>query len=58
MSAKQKRKDMMKRAEEKDTAAGYEDPFQPKQPAAVEPSTPAARGGPQPVSTQAESSGR
>ncbi|KAL3135011.1 hypothetical protein ABBQ32_007959 [Trebouxia sp. C0010 RCD-2024] len=58
LSAKQKRKDMMKRAEEKDTAAGYEDPFQPKQPAAVQPSTPAAKGGPQPVSTQAESSGR
>ncbi len=45
LSAKQKRKDMMKRAEEKDTAAGYEDRFQPKQPVAVEPSTPAARGG-------------
>ncbi|KAL3146721.1 hypothetical protein ABBQ38_014708 [Trebouxia sp. C0009 RCD-2024] len=58
LSAKQKRKDMMKRAEEKDTAAGYEDPFQPKQPAAVQPSTPTAKGGPQPVSTQAESSGR
>ena len=54
-SAKQKRKDMMKRAEEKDTAAGYEDPFQPKQPAAAQPSTPAA--GPQPPATQAESSG-
>ena len=58
LSAKQKRKDMMKRAEEKDTAAGYEDPFQPKEPAAVQTSTPATKGGPQPVSTQAESSGR
>ena len=56
LSAKQKRKDMMKRAEEKDTAAGYEDPFQPKQAAAAQTSAPAA--GPQPVKTQAESSGR
>jgi len=56
LSAKQKRKDMMKRAEEKDTAAGYEDPFQPKQAAAAQSSAPAA--GPQPVKTQAESSGR
>jgi hypothetical protein len=47
---------MMKRAEEKDTAAGYEDPFQPKQAAAAQSSAPAA--GPQPVKTQAESSGR
>ena len=46
----------MKRAEEKDTAAGYEDPFQPKQAAAAQSSAPAA--GPQPVQTQAESSGR
>ena len=56
LSAKQKRKDMMKRAEEKDTAAGYEDPFQPKQAATAHPATPAA--GPQPVKTQAETSGR
>ncbi|DBA73185.1 TPA: hypothetical protein ACH3X1_011264 [Trebouxia sp. C0004] len=56
LSAKQKRKDMMKRAEEKDTAAGYEDPFQPKQATAAQSSAPAA--GPQPVKTQAEPSGR
>ena len=53
MSAKQKRKDMMKRSEE-DTAAGYKDPFQPNQPAVVGHSNPAAKGGPQPVSTEAE----
>ena len=58
LSAKQKRKDMMKRAEEKDTAAGYEDPFQPKQAtAAAQPSTP-ADAGPPCLKTQAEPSGR